>query len=480
MSSLESNSLIDYVNNKFLETLEKFSLLEKNDRVLIGLSGGADSVLLTNLFYSIKESFSLQLFLCHINHMLRGDESDRDEAFCKSLAERLSIPFFSFRVNVREFAFNNKLSIEEAARVLRYKKFEEVIKDFKINRLATAHNLDDLFETILYRILKGCGGSGLVGIPIKKSFFSPEYDLIRPLLFIEKKKIESYIKIKKMDFVFDSSNMDTGYSRNFIRKRIVPLIEERFPLFREKIEDFYKIIWEEEKFWSEKMKGYSTFLISDKGYRIKKAFFDLSPPLALKRRLVRYVVSEVAGNEFYLPLRVIDKVIEEYSTNGTKSLYLSSKLNIYTSYGDLIFEAGQERLKEADFIFEIDSEERCFEINNFRFKFYVALKNEVKIKDFKSCMNKVFFNMDFSDKIFLRNVKKGDRIEIDTGKTKKLSDVFIDSRISRLDRGNALVVTNEHQVIALVFIPFKFARVSKRFYVTDETRRVGILEISKD
>ncbi len=476
MNKISENSIVKYVHEKFLNTVKQFSLFEKGDRVLVGLSGGADSVLLTHLLNSFKEDFSIEIFLCHVNHSLRGKESDRDAIFSRNFAEKLGLPFFSFNVDVRKFAFSNGLSIEEAARVLRYKSFEKTIKEYRLNKLATGHNLDDLFETILYRLLKGTGIDGLISIPVKKSISKACYELVRPLIFIEKIKIEEYLKTCGIDFVFDSSNKDLKYSRNYIRNRITPLLEEKFPYFRKKIGDFYKILWEEEKFWESEIKKYTDFIVLDnKSTIIKKEFFDLTSSDALKRRIIRFIINEVMKIDLYLPLKVIDRILKTYSKNGTKIYYDSKRLVILTSYGDMIFENKDkltERLKDFKII-ELN-ERVCFN-NKTKIEFIIEKKEDLNSETFKSTPDKIFFNADHSKKFFLRKLKKGDKIYIGNRMTKKISDIFIDSKIKIEDRKKAFVITDEREKAIAVIIPFKFSRVSKEFYVTEDTKKVAIL-----
>lgn len=194
---------------KVKSTIEKYKMLEKGERVCVALSGGADSIALT---LALKE-LGYDVFCVHVNHNLRGEESDRDEAFCKSFCEENGLTLFVSSVDVKGCCLEKKLSLEEGARELRYQELSKLSCGFKI---ATAHNLNDNLETTLFNLTRGCGIKGLKGIPCVRD------RLIRPLLFVSRSEIEAYLKEKGQDFVVDSTNLSDDCSRNIIRLNVIP------------------------------------------------------------------------------------------------------------------------------------------------------------------------------------------------------------------------------------------------------------------
>lgn len=202
---------------KIRSTAEKYNMLRKGDTVVCGLSGGADSVCLLLALRELADNMDFSLEAIHINHCLRGAESDGDEQFCRNLCRRLDIPFIAVSCNVREYSEKNRLSCEEAAREMRYEAFRCHTEGKK---LATAHNADDNLETMLLNIIRGTGLKGISGIPPVRD------NIIRPLIAVSRTEIEEYLRNMGQDFVTDSSNLTDDYTRNKIRHNIIPLMKE--------------------------------------------------------------------------------------------------------------------------------------------------------------------------------------------------------------------------------------------------------------
>ena len=199
-------------------------MLEKGDHVVAALSGGADSVCLLLALNELREELGITLSALHVNHCLRGEESDRDEEFCRSLCERLSIPFKCGRFDVNAEAAKMKMSTELAAREIRYRFFAEQTEGKK---LATAHNANDNAETVIFNLTRGTGTKGIAGIPPVRD------NIIRPLLGVTRNEIEAFLKERGQEFVTDSTNLSDDYTRNTIRHNVIPVLEKINPaLFR--------------------------------------------------------------------------------------------------------------------------------------------------------------------------------------------------------------------------------------------------------
>ena len=212
---------IDFVE-RVRRTIEKHHMLEKGDRVVVGLSGGADSSALLEALYLLKEQYSLSLFAAHINHGIRGEEADNDEAFAESLAKQRDIPFLCLKADAPAYAKEHRIGLEEAGRRIRYDYFESCAKGGKI---ATAHTLSDNAETVLLHLSRGAGTKGLCGIPPIRG------NIIRPLIECSRDEVEAFCKKRGLDFVTDSTNLCDNYSRNFIRNNIMPLFKKLNPGF---------------------------------------------------------------------------------------------------------------------------------------------------------------------------------------------------------------------------------------------------------
>lgn len=205
------------LEEKVLLTIEKYSMLDNVNNVYVGLSGGADSVSLLLAMNALRERLGCSLSAVHVNHHIRGAESDRDEKFCSELCARLDIPIRVFHVYAKDYAEKEHLSLEEAARKLRYDCFD-FISDGA--RLCTAHNLNDNAETVLFNLVRGTGLKGLCGIPPVRGSF------IRPLIACTRDEIEEYLHGLGQDYVTDSTNLIDDCSRNITRHKIVPLMED--------------------------------------------------------------------------------------------------------------------------------------------------------------------------------------------------------------------------------------------------------------
>ena len=213
------------LKQRFDDTVARYSMIEEGDTVLLGLSGGADSVCLFHLLLELQKKIPFSLHACHFHHGIRGDEADGDEAFVKELCEKNNVPFHLKRANVPDEAKISGESVEECARRLRYGFFEELCLKYGITRIAVAHNLSDRSETLLFNLARGSGISGLRSIPPKRD------KIIRPLIDCTKDEILEYCEKHGYEFRTDSTNFNTDYARNYIRHRVLPSLRELSPVF---------------------------------------------------------------------------------------------------------------------------------------------------------------------------------------------------------------------------------------------------------
>lgn len=216
--------IINTIKEKFIDT----HIINENDVVLLAVSGGRDSVCLLDAMATLSEMYDFDIVICHINHHIRDNEAKRDEVFVVDLANQLSIHCITKDVYALEYSKDKGLSLEESARILRYKALEEIRKELIDNDsssnnkryfIATAHHKKDQVETIIHNIIRGSGLYGIKGM----NFISGYY--IKPLLNIDRKDIEEYLKDFSLQYVEDSTNEDETYTRNFIRKKIIPAFE---------------------------------------------------------------------------------------------------------------------------------------------------------------------------------------------------------------------------------------------------------------
>ena len=211
------------LEKKFLHELRARRLIDQGEKILIALSGGPDSMALLTLLLAVKPLLHCELAIAHCNFQLRGNESDGDELFVREYARALGIDCFVERFETLRIAAAWKKSVEESARILRYTFFDQVMQAQGCSKIATAHHRHDNAETMLFNLFRGSSLSGLRGIPARNG------KLIRPMLPFQKAEIEAYLAEKSVPSRLDASNGGDEYDRNFIRNRVIPLIEERFP-----------------------------------------------------------------------------------------------------------------------------------------------------------------------------------------------------------------------------------------------------------
>lgn len=206
------------MEEKVLSAVKRFSLLSRGERVTVALSGGADSVSLLFALLRLQKKLDITVSAAHFNHMIRGAEAERDEAFARGLCKRLGVPFISGRGDVPKYAAENRISEETAARELRYAFLEKTD-----GLVATAHTASDNFETVLFNLTRGAALGGLCGIPPKRGKF------IRPLLFCTREDVEQYCRENRLDFITDSTNLSDDYTRNNIRHNVIPVLKKINP-----------------------------------------------------------------------------------------------------------------------------------------------------------------------------------------------------------------------------------------------------------
>ena len=211
------------MKQKIIETIKKYNLINSRDKIVLGVSGGPDSIAMLDILRQIKDEMNFEMYVAHINHNIRGKEADADEEYVKKYCEKYNIKCFSKKIDVPTIAQDKKIGTEEAGREVRYNYFEEVLIETKSNKIAIAHNKNDKVETIIMHILRGSGISGLKGIEPKR-----DEKYIRPLIECDRTEIEKYCEDNKLNPRIDKTNFENEYTRNKIRNIVIPYIKQEF------------------------------------------------------------------------------------------------------------------------------------------------------------------------------------------------------------------------------------------------------------
>ena len=313
---------------KVLETITKYNLIESGDKIVLGVSGGPDSICMLEILNSLKNQLNFEIVVAHVNHGLR-ENATIDEQYVENYCKKLDLKYYVLKVNLKELAKANKLGLEETGRKVRYDFFDEVLEKTGSNKIAIAHNKNDRVETIILNILRGSGVLGLKGIEVKNNKY------IRPLLEIDRKEIEEYCSSNNIEPRIDESNFENEYSRNKVRNVVLPYIKEEFnPNIIETITRFSDIVSEENEFLEkETKKEYQNILIKEINLQENvynkeeesiiildlKKFNTLDT--VLKKRIILYAIKKIFGSTKNIEKIHLEDIIKLCNNNiGNKFL----------------------------------------------------------------------------------------------------------------------------------------------------------------
>lgn len=316
------------MKEKVLNTIKKYNLIENGDRLVLGVSGGPDSICMLNILNDIRNDKNLHMefdiIVAHVNHMIR-EEAIEDEKFVENFCKKIDVPFYSKSIDVQKIANNNKIGTEEAGRNARYEFFDEVLKKTNSNKIAIAHNKNDKVETMIMNMLRGSGIAGLKGIePIKNNKY------IRPLIECERFEIEQYCKENNIDARIDRTNFENVYTRNKVRNIIIPYIKKEFnPNIIQTMDRLSELVKEEDKYLENTVKAkYKELIIeeTEKQFVMDLKGFNKQEKV-IKSRLLLYTISRLLGSTNGIEKIHIEDVIKLCENNiGNK--YLTPNKNI--------------------------------------------------------------------------------------------------------------------------------------------------------
>lgn len=321
------------MEEKVLKTIKKYELIKSGDNIVLGISGGPDSICMLYILNSLKKDLKFNIYVAHINHMLR-ENAKLDEEYVKNTCKKLNIPVYIKHIQIKEIAEKEKRGIEETGRKVRYEFFEEILRKTNSNKIATAHNLNDSIETIILNIIRGTGISGLAGIePIRENKF------IRPLIECERKEIEEYCKLNKLEPRIDESNYENKYNRNKIRNICIPYLQKELNSnVIKNISRLSEIANEEQKYIEKNVeKSFNKICIENTENKI---ILDLKmfvkEELVIKRRLILYTINKLIGATINIEKINIDDIIKLCERNiGNKFLVPTKGIKVFVKKGKI-------------------------------------------------------------------------------------------------------------------------------------------------
>jgi tRNA(Ile)-lysidine synthase len=448
--------------NRFENYIRKYQLISENDKIIVSVSGGIDSTVLLDLMVELKSRMNIEIAVAHINHRLRGNESEEDEKFVKGLSDSHGIECFVHSADTRAFIIEHKTSLQAGAREIRY-KFLETVKILKnFTKIATAHNANDNAETVLFNLFRGTGANGLGGIPVKRG------NIIRPLLFAERKEIEQYARLKSLRFREDSSNTKDYYARNVIRHFTIPQIQEKInPSIIPALNRTAEIFQEMSSFINKEVKLlYSNVAKTFEQDKLVLDIFKLKNTLLFIREnvvmtaLKEFVQREIDYNKVHSIMDLID------SETGS-SIEIGGDVVAFRDRYNLVFIKNPK--EPTDFVAEVIPGKK-YEFEDFYLNTEVVERNDI---NFSLSPVVEFVDADIAgDVLTLRSWQAGDSFApLGMKGHKKISDFLVDAKIPIYQKNNVLVLSNKDGIIWVCGL-----RVDDRFKITENTRRVLKLE----
>lgn len=455
-----------------MKFIEENKMIQYGDSVVLGVSGGADSLCLLIMLSNIAKDYKLALTVVHVNHHIRGQEADEDQKFVEDFCKKLNVRCITFHIEAEKLAKEMKCSEEEAGRIARYELFDRVLMEENADKIAVAHNLNDDSETILFNLFRGTGIKGLSGItPVRDK-------IIRPILCLERKEIEQYLKENNYSYRTDSTNLSDDYTRNKLRNKVLPYVKEHINSNAvincvkagndlAEIEDYLAMQTEEE---------FGKYVVKiEKGYFIKASAQKLHP--VIKKRIIRSIIELLSGKLKDVTRLHVDFVLDMFEKN-------------VGSMADLPYGIKAERQYEGIILYTYEVENEIIR-NDFQemviYKEGVVFQNEyidTFIEDKgnfgenvpEMCYTKWIDCDKIKGALVVRKRQTGDYITIDdNGRTKKLKDYFINQKIPKDIRDDILLVADGQHIVWIVGY-----RLGSYYKITDSTVKVLKLTYRKN
>ncbi|MFO7815333.1 MAG: tRNA lysidine(34) synthetase TilS [Halanaerobiales bacterium] len=467
---------MDDIKERFKENLINKRLITNNNRLLLGVSGGPDSLTMLNLFTKIRGEFNLELMVFHLNHLFRED-AEREAEYVKELCQEKNVPIFIRTHDVPKYVQENNLSPEEGARELRFKYLKEIYQEQNIDKVSLAHNKDDLVETVLLNVFRGCGMRGLKGIENYIKIYG--MNIIHPLLIFFRSEILDYCSSNDLEPVFDPSNKSNLYSRNRIRNNVLPLIEDQInPNVKQVINRMTKTIKEDYNFIKEySEKTLKELLIGKEEHKYMldlKEVKNIHP--AIIKRIINIIVKKLKGsldNFYYKHYNDIMNFIEHNKTGDI--LDLPDDINLKISYGKLIIMKGSfSKIEKYSKVIEGEGE--------YLLPFSQKIKVEIipekldwrNYKDNNICLID-FDNVNFP--LIARSRKDGDKfIPLGMNGHKKVKDFFIDNKVPDYKRDKIpIIFDGEDKLIWICGY-----RMDERFKLEKSSSKTILIKYQKE
>ena len=458
-------------------------MLTCGDKVIAGVSGGADSVCLFLMLLELREKIGFDLIAVHVHHGLRGEAADQDQRFVEALCEQHRIPLEIFRVNLESIAKKRKQSLEEAGRMVRREAFDSVCKKYGGNKIALAHHQNDNAETLLWNLSRGTGLDGLGGIrPVNGKF-------IRPLLCMNRKEIEEYLAKRKQSYCIDETNAGTDYTRNKLRHLVLPILEEQVNSAAVRhMNETMEQIWELQEYMQEQVEAAYQECVQEHfekacWIQIQQKSFETFPEL-IKKMVIRKGMEQVGGKKRDLSHKHVDVMMELMNKQVGRTLDLPYEMHAKRNYEGIRLEKqrtysfGEE--KKAEIMPECMSElnipgETILADRNLKLRCKILEKpKNLSIKDIPQKIYTKWFDYGIiKSSLYIRTRQAGDTIVIDEkGHQKKLKNWFVDEKIPKEVRDSQLLLAENNEILWVLG-----HRMSQAYQVKQSTKWILQIEV---
>lgn len=463
--------------------IQKYHMLTCGDRVIAGVSGGADSVCLFLMLLELREKIGFDLIVVHVHHGLRGEAADQDQQFVEALCEQHRIPLEIFRVNLESIAKKRKQSLEEAGRMVRREAFDSVCKKYGGNKIALAHHQNDNAETLLWNLSRGTGLDGLGGIrPVNGKF-------IRPLLCMNRKEIEEYLAKRKQSYCIDETNAETDYTRNKLRHLVLPILEEQVNSAAVRhMNETMEQIWELQEYMQEQVEAAYQECVQEHfekacWIQIQQKSFETFSEL-IKKMVIRKGMEQVGGKKRDLSHKHVDMMMELMNKQVGRTLDLPYEMHAKRNYEGVRLEkqrtysSGEE--KKAGIIQECMAElnipgETILADRNLKLRCKILEKpKNLSIKDIPQKIYTKWFDYGIiKSSLYIRTRQAGDTIVIDEkGHQKKLKNWFVDEKIPKEVRDSQLLLAENNEILWVLG-----HRMSQAYQVKQSTKWILQIEV---
>jgi tRNA(Ile)-lysidine synthase len=476
--------MLSEFEKKLYDFIKANELFGSADKVLLAVSGGADSTALLHAISSLKHSniINPELFCAHINHQLRAELADSDEDFVIKQAVKLNIPTITKKVDVRKFAARKKLSIETAARQIRIKNLIRMAQANNCTAIATAHQKNDNAETLLQRFSRGTGYRGLGGIWPKR-IFNEEFIFIRPLLCFERNEIIEYLKQQNLKWCYDHTNADCTYRRNYIRHRLLPNLQqnctgsivEKLSKLSESARRFYQIVCHHsDEVWPK------TADIEDQKVTLNKKLLLAQPQPVIVELLRRSMAAIACGERNIIQHHYRNIIKLAHQNIGGKNIDLPNDCSVHTEYGNLIFSRSEKntlpsRTLNKSINLNIPGQTK---FNEYLIEAAFVKPDDKEFEKFKTEKDNFIERFDFNKiklPLIVRFRKVGDRfIPLGLNQEKKIGKFITSARLPQKIRRKLLIVADSEKIIWLWPI-----RTSQQAKINGQTRKMLQLKITK-